>query len=146
MVQQWIKPREDEKLFVDEQARAHEVLRTFQRDAPPPLQNERLDQYERRLTYEVQKYAPNYKDINLYQAEGDAYRLLKKQVYADAQQEARHPTNIPDGELREVVSYDQAGRPSYSYFGKPRVWMSEFAFPAKKLIGIQGDGARFSKP
>jgi hypothetical protein len=53
MVQHWSPPREDEKLFFDEQARAHETLRPFNRHAPPPLQNERLDQYERRLTYDT---------------------------------------------------------------------------------------------
>jgi hypothetical protein len=105
-----------------------------------------LDQYERRLTYEVQKVAPNFKDINLYEAKGDAYKLLKQQAYADAHQEARHPTQIQEGTLREVVSYDQAGRPSYSYFGSPSVWMSAFTAPRKRLVGISTQTERGYRP
>jgi hypothetical protein len=144
MVAQYVKPLPDERLYVEEQARAHEALRPFNRHAPPPLQGEQLDQYERRLTYEVQKVAPNFKDMNLYEARGDAYKLLKQQVYADARQEASSPTQIPEGTLREVVSYDASGRPSYSYFGSPKVWMDMFAAPRKKLAGIM-DNRQFQK-
>jgi hypothetical protein len=112
MVEQWVKPLPEERFYVELQARAEDVLRPFNRHAPPPLQREQLDQYDRRTTYEVQKVAPNFKDVNLYDAKGDAYKVLKEQVFADALQEARRPTQIPEGTLREVVSYDQAGRPS----------------------------------
>jgi hypothetical protein len=133
MTPHWTKPLPEERHYVEEQATAHATLSPFKRAAPPPLQGEQLDQYERRLTYEVQKVAPNFKDINLYDAKGDAFKLLKKQVYDDAKQEARRPTQIPEGTLREVVSYDQAGRPSYTYFGSPKSWMNDFA-PEKKFV------------
>ena len=137
MVANWNKPLPDEKVYVDEQAKAHEALRLFNRNAPPPLQGEQFDQYERRLTYEVQKQSPNYKDINLYEAKGDAYKRLKEQVYADAHKEALHPTQIPAGELREVPRYDHAGRISYEFFGSPKAWMREFCYPAKRVASIR---------
>jgi hypothetical protein len=145
MVAQWTKPLPDERLYVEEQAAAHETLRSFNRQAPPPLQGEQLDQYERRLTYEVQKCAPNFKVLNLHEAKGDAFKLLKKQVYADAQQEARRPTQIPEGTLREVTRYDAAGRPSYTYYGSPSAWLSDFATPRKRLAGIYAPGLNFKK-
>src|ERR1700722_20791985 len=121
MTAHWTKPLPDERFYADLQVEAHQVLSKFPgRQAPPPLQGEQLDQYDRRLTYEMQKVAPNYKDLNLYDVKGDAYKLLKQQIRADAQQEATRPTMIPDGELKEVVSYDQAGRPSYTCYGSPR--------------------------
>jgi hypothetical protein len=134
MTAHWTKPLPEERLYVEEQATAHATLSPFKRAAPPPLQGEQLDQYERRLTYEVQKVAPNFKDINLYDAKGDAFKLLKKQVYADARQEAHHPTQIPDGELREVVNYDQAGRPSYTFHGSPSAWMKNFEPDDKRYV------------
>jgi hypothetical protein len=146
MVEQWTKPIPEERLCIDEQAKAHEALRPFNRQAPPPLQREQLDQYERRLTYEVQKVAPNFKDLNLYEARGDAFKRLKEQVYADARQEARRPTQIPEGTLKEVTNYDQSGRPFYTYFGSPRVWLNDFSSHAKKLAGIYNpDQGKFTK-
>jgi hypothetical protein len=145
MVERWTKPLPDEKYYIDQQVEAHSVLRLHNRQAPPPLQGEQLDQYERRLTYEVQKVAPNFKELNLYETRGDAFKLLKKQVYADAQQEARRPTQIEPGTLKEVTSYDAAGRPSYSYYGSPSAWMSDFAAPRKSLAGIYAPGLDFKK-
>jgi hypothetical protein len=140
MVAQWQKPLAEERFYTDLQVEAEQVLSRFPgRHAPSPLQGEQLDQYERRLTYEMQKVAPNYKDLNLYETRGDAYKLMKEQIKADALKEARHPTQIPDGELREVVSHDQAGRPTYSYFGSPRAWMDNFATPKKMLVGIRSN-------
>jgi hypothetical protein len=144
MVEQWKKPIPEERYYTELQVEAHNVLSPHKRQAPPPLQGEQLDQYERRLTYEVQKYAPNYKELNLYEAKGDAFKLLKKQVYADAQQEARHPTQIPDGELREVTRYDATGRPFYEFAGSPRAWLDNFAAPKKYLASIM-DNRSFHK-
>jgi hypothetical protein len=144
MTAQWTKPLPEERFYAEEQAKAHAVLTPFNRHAPPPLQNEQLDQYERRLTYEVQKYAPNFKDLNLYDAKGDAFKRLKQQVYEDAHQEGRHPTQIPDGELRQVTHYDASGRPFYEYHGSPRAWIDMFAGPKKRLVGIM-DNRNFQK-
>jgi hypothetical protein len=62
--------------------------------------------------------------------------LLEKQIYDDARQEARRPTTVPDGELRQVTRYDASGRPYYDFFGSPRAWRDNFAAPKKRLIGI----------
>jgi len=149
MAQHYTPPIEDEKLFVDLRTEAQPVLRPFHRDAPPPLQNERLGQYDRRLTYEVQKYAPNYKEFDLYEAKGDAYKLLKKQIYEDAMREARAPTNIPEGELREVTRFDQSGRPYSLFFGKCSAWMNQFKPDTVKRVAkirnVDEERGRFTK-
>jgi hypothetical protein len=138
MVAQWNKPLPDERFYSDLQVEAHQILSKFPgRQAPPPLQGEQLDQYDRRLTYEIQKVAPHYKDLNLYETRGDAYKLMKEQIKADALQEARNPTMIPEGTLKEVVSYDAAGRPSYTYFGSPSAWLKDFTGEKRRLVGIR---------
>jgi hypothetical protein len=146
MADRWVKPLPDERLYIDEQAKAHAVLSPFKRQAPPPLQGEQLDQYERRLTYEVQKQSPRFKDYALYDTKGDAFKIIKDQIYADAAAEARHPTMIPEGELREVVRHDNSGRPFLEFFGSPKAWLKDFTTDKKKLVGIRGDGTQFIKP
>ena len=51
--------------------------------------------------------------------------------------EAFHPTDVPDGELREAKGFDQAGRPFFEFFGKPSSWMSQFAGDRRRLAGIR---------
>ena len=111
--------------------------------APPPLERESEAAYRRRLAETLQQHAPNCKDFNIRQSTGTAFDVLERQIKADAQKEALHPTQIPEGTLKETVSYDQAGRPTYSYWGSPRVWMDHFAAPKKMLVGINTPGLNF---
>ena len=112
--------------------------------APPPMERESETAYRRRLAEALQQHAPNCKDFNIRHSTGSAFDVLEKQIKTDAQKEADHPTQIPDGTLKERVTYDQAGRPSYSYFGSPRVWMDTFAPPKKQLVSIM-DNRSFHK-
>jgi hypothetical protein len=80
--------------------------------------------------------------IKIDDARGTAFDLLEKQIFEDARQEAIRPTNIPDGELREVRRYDETGRPFYEFHGKPSSWMSQFMNGTRKrLVGIFSPGA-----
>ena len=112
--------------------------------APPPMERESETAYRSRLAEALQQHAPNCKDFNIRHSTGSAFDVLEKQIKTDAQKEADHPTQIPDGTLKERVTYDQAGRPSYSYFGSPRVWMDTFAPPKKQLVSIM-DNRSFHK-
>jgi hypothetical protein len=107
--------------------------------APPPMERESETAYRRRLAEGLQQHAPNCKDFNIRHSTGSAFDVLEKQIKADAEREAEHPTQIPEGTLKERVTYDQAGRPSYSYYGSPRVWMDTFATPKKFLVGIRAN-------
>jgi hypothetical protein len=127
-----------EHLYTAAQAEAHSVLSMHGRPAPPPLQGESFMRYDRRLTDEVKRYAPNFKDVTL-DAGGATYPILKKQVFADALQEARQPTMIPEGELREVKRVDQSGRPFSEFYGSPRSWLNDFSSPPKRLVGINAN-------
>ena len=112
--------------------------------APPPMERESETAYRRRLAEALQQHAPGCKDFNIRHSTGSAFDVLERQIKADAQREADHPTQIPEGTLKERVTYDQAGRPSYSYFGSPRVWMDTFAPPKKQLVSII-DNRHFQK-
>lgn len=127
---------QDEKINVG--ADYSEIFRAHGRPLPQPMEIENPQAYRRRLAETVQKdLAPNCRDFNIRHSTGTAFDVLERQVRSDALREAHHPTNVPDGQLKEVVKYDASGRPFYTYFGKPSVWLSQFSPPLKRLVGIR---------
>jgi hypothetical protein len=112
--------------------------------APPPMERESESAYRRRLAEALQQHAPNCKDFNIRHSTGSAFDVLEKQIKADAQREALHPTQIPEGELRQITRYDQSGRPFYEFKGSPRAWMDNFAPPKRMVVGIM-DNRHFQK-
>ena len=105
--------------------------------APPPMERENETAYRRRMAETLQQHAPNCKDFNIRHSTGTAFDTLEKQIKADAEREAHHPTQIPEGELRQVTNYDASGRPSYTFHGSPKVWMSAFTSEKKRVVGIR---------
>jgi hypothetical protein len=79
------------------------------RPLPMPLEIESKEAYRRRLAETTQELAPNCRDFNIRHSTGTAFDVLEKQVRADAMREAYHPTNVPEGTLKEVKRYDQEG-------------------------------------
>lgn len=128
-------------------ARYDEALQPFNRSAPRPFPEEMNDQYRRRVLPILQNYAPGMQEVKAYDAHDTAFDLIEKQTFEAAQREAQRPTQIPEGELREVKRYDQAGRVSYEFYGKPSAWMDDFKVGArKKLVGIRTENERGYSP
>lgn len=138
---------EREKNVQEARARLDAALQPFNQSAPRPFIEENRFQYESRTLPLLQKYAPGLEDIRSDDIrEGPAFEHFRNQIHERAAQEARRPTQIPDGELREVVRRDATGRPFFEYFGKPSAWLKDFTANKKKLVGIRGDGTQFIKP
>jgi hypothetical protein len=133
----WHDPTEqDAKVNVG--AEYDPIFRARERPLPMPLEIESPTAYRRRLAETVQKeLAPNCRDFDIRQSTGTAFDVLERQIRADALREALHPTNVPDGELRQVTRRDAAGRPYYEFYGSPRAWLDQFAAPIKRLVGIR---------
>jgi hypothetical protein len=88
--------------------------------------------------YQFCKIMPGMEEVKVHDMRGSAFDMIERQSFEAAQREARSPTNIPEGELKEVKRYDQAGRVSYEFFGKPKVWTDTFnATNKKRLVGIR---------
>jgi hypothetical protein len=124
-----------------QQARAEytELLRPFNRPAPTPSPEEHPDQYRRRVLPIVQSVAPGFGDLKVDDyLRGPNLNYIEKQIQDAARKKALHPTQIPDGELREVTRYDKSGRPFYEFCGRPSSWMNQFTLEAKRrLVGIK---------
>jgi hypothetical protein len=132
----WESSAEREKNLWAAKAKADEALMPFHKAAPRSFTDESHDLYRRRVLPLVQQHAPGYENVKVDDARGTAFDLIEKQIYDAARQEASRPTQIAEGELREVKRMDASGRPFYEYFGKPSSWMSQFAHPKKQLVGV----------
>jgi hypothetical protein len=124
----------------DYRAKLDESLQRHGRWAPRPFIEENLENYQKR-TFPMLREVSRLEPVKADDARGAAFNLILDQTFKAAAAEARQPTHVPEGELREVVNYDAAGRPSYTYWGRPKVWMDQFASPKKQLVGIRSPGA-----
>ena len=137
---------EREREIQDARSKLDEAITPFNIPTPRPFPDEDRDSYRKRTLPLVQRNAPNYQNVKVAEAYGSVFDLLEKQIYDDARREAQHPTNIPDGELRQVVTHDQSGRPIYSYYGKAGTWLSQFATDKRRLMGIRTETQRGYDP
>ena len=139
-------PYADETQLAKLHESADEVLRQHNQFAPRYMEGETVTSYQKRLAGRVQQHAPSMKDINLRESVGTAFSLIEKQIYDEARREAQRPTNIPDGELRQVTKYDATGRPFYEFYGRASTWMDDFSNGTKKrVVGIKQDpNARYT--
>jgi hypothetical protein len=136
----------DPKLMYEAAEQADPILKAQNQSAPRWLQGETHMGYRRRLAEKIQSHAPNCQDFKIGEAQGSAFDVLEKQIYDDARREAQRPTQVPEGELREVRRTDQAGRPFIEFYGKPSVWLSQFHPGSKRVVGIKTQTERGYHP
>jgi hypothetical protein len=131
MIMARLSTAEKTKEVQETREKLQRYLEPFNRDAPAPFIEEDGRHYEDRVISTLQKYAPGYEDVKVDAPYGANRELVVKRIYNAAQQEAHRPTQIPDGELRQVTRRDASGRVSYEFYGSPSAWMDTFAPPDK---------------
>jgi hypothetical protein len=112
------------------------------RGAPTPdfLERENNDHYRKRLMDRARPFvATDLQEVKVDDLYGSALDHYEKRYLESAAAEAQRPTNIPEGQLKRVTKYDQAGRPFYEFYGSPSVWLSDFTGPRERLISIKND-------
>jgi hypothetical protein len=135
----WQSYAEKAKEVQETRAKLQAHLEPFNRDAPTPFTDEDGMQYENRVLPILQKYAPGYENVKVDSLYRETRELVVNQIYNAAAAEAYRPTQIPEGELREVTRRDASGRPYYEYFGSPSSWMKS---TVKKLANIKTETDR----
>jgi hypothetical protein len=130
---------EKEAALQRERAKYQEILEQHGRPSPRPFPDEKPSQYARRALPIVQSIVPGFKDLKIDQYLREPnFKYIESQIFDAARREARNPTNIPDGELRELKKYDDTGRRFYEFRGRPSTWMDQFINGTKKrLVGIK---------
>ena len=142
----YIPEIQKEQEIQDTRSKYDEALQPFNRSAPRPFTEERSDEYRRRVLPILQNYAPGMQDVKVNDAHGTAFDLIEKQTFEAAARESRYPTQVPEGKLKEIQRYDQAGRVSYEFYGKPSVWMSQFSSGKKLVVGVRTQTERGYHP
>jgi len=98
----------EQDAMLQTQARADSVYAKFGLKAPRPMDGETQLAYRRRLANGMKKHSKPWKDIALDGFGADAFANVENQIYADADSASQHPDDLEPGELRPVVSMDQA--------------------------------------
>jgi hypothetical protein len=113
---------------------------------PSYFDHETFDQQRKRLMNKARPLvSEELQKVRTDDVFGTALDHVAQQYFESAAAESVRPTKVPEGTLKEVISYDAAGRPSYTYWGSPRVWMDNFSVPKKLLVGINTPGLSFQK-
>ena len=113
---------------------------THGQTAPPPLSDENVDAYRRRLLRPFLRYSPAFKAVDPYSVTDAAvFDGIEAKVYAGAALAAKSPTNNV-GVLRPCVTRSAAGHTVTEFYGSPSVWMSCFAGSGKavKAFNLRG--------
>ena len=113
--------------------------------APEFLDKEPIDHYRKRLMTKAAPFvAADLQEVKTDHLYGSALDHYEQKYLESAAAEAARPTNVPEGTLKQVTKYDQAGRPFYEYFGSPSAWMNDFSGDKKYLKSIR-DNRSFQK-
>jgi hypothetical protein len=130
------------------QEKWHEkVFRPRNASAPAFLDNEHTDHYRKRMMNKAAPFvAADLQSVKVDDLYGSALDHYEQRYFESAAAEAQRPTNIPQGELREVKKIDASGRPIVEYYGSPSAWMDMFSAPKKKLVGIRTETERGYRP
>lgn len=131
----------DPAAMADAQARADAVYAMHGAQAPRALVGESLLEYRRRLAKGVQAHSPMWRSIDLGSLPEAALDVAAATIYADAVTAARNPVDLPEGQLRPVVTRDATGRQITSFYGEPAAWMRDFTSTRRRLVGIN-NGSR----
>lgn len=114
--------------MLEQQAHADEVFSQLGERAPPPLVNETLSTYRRRLLRKLSPYSDSLKDIKWEAINDDvALKELESKVYADAVHHANNPASIPAGILMPLTERTPTGHTITRYRGDSSAWMLPMA-------------------
>jgi hypothetical protein len=108
------------------------------RPTPRYLDTDNNDHFRKRLMEAARPLvAADLQNVKTQDLYGSALDHYEQQYLESARSEAQRPTNVPEGELRQVTKRDATGRPFYEFYGSTGSWMKHFGQDKKKLVGIQ---------
>lgn len=135
------KDDDDEDKRLSAQAKADSAYAALGSAAPRALRGEPLMSYRRRLAHGLQSHSKAWKDIDLKILPTDAFNVAEAQIFADSIEDSKHPSDLGDGQLREIVRADSTGRRITEFVGEPRAWMAQFGCNRRVVTGIS-NGSR----
>jgi hypothetical protein len=108
------------------------------RPTPTYLDTDNPDHYTKMLMDAARSLVPkDMQEVEVKDLYGSALKHYRQRFFDSARDEAQRPTNIPEGELRQVTKHDAGGRPFYEFYGSAGAWMKDFGQDKKRLAGIR---------
>jgi hypothetical protein len=102
--------------------------------APAPLPNETRFSYRRRLASGLQRFSDDWRQSDLYRLGTDAMQAAEQAIIADTNAVcADFTVGNADGSLRPIKRRTSAGHKVTEFAGDPRVWLNQFAGPARAV-------------
>jgi hypothetical protein len=115
------------------------------RPTPRYLDTDNPDHFRKRMMEAARSLvSEELQKVRTQDLYGSALDHYESEYLKSAKAEAQRPTNIPEGELRQVTKTDATGRPFYEFYGSAGAWLKDFTMPRKKLVGIK-DNRQFQK-
>jgi hypothetical protein len=97
------------------------------RPTPRYLDTDNNDHFRKRLMDAARPLvSADLQNVKIDDLYGSALDHFEQQYLKSARAEAQRPSNVPEGELRQVTKYDVTGRPYYEFFGSSKAWMNDF--------------------
>lgn len=134
-----MRPRSDDEhaAFADAQARADSVFQGFGKQAPRPLEGETLINYRKRLATHLKPHSATWKSVKFSQLPEEAFGIAEAQVYSDAAIAAASPSDLDEGELREVSRTDpRTGMKTNVFYGK-NSFVKAMGRPARRVASFR---------
>ena len=95
--------------FVNAQSAADEVYNAFGKRAPYPLTGESVFEYRRRLAHNLKDHSAKWKDTDVLALDSlPIFTNVEKDIFADSIKAAKNPSDLGEGELREIPRIDSA--------------------------------------
>lgn len=127
---------DDEAAYSDAQARADEVYSAFGKRAPKAQLGESLAGYRKRLITGLKQHSPEWKDVKLSDVPSTMIDMAERRVYADALVAAQNPTDLGEGEMRQVVKVDpMTGMRRIMFYGKES-FIKDFSRPGRRVAAF----------
>jgi hypothetical protein len=129
---------EQRRAVAEAQRRAGEVYATLSQSAPLPRASETALSYRARVINDLKKFAPSgWQEVDARELVRGPISVMEKEVYAAAVKRGldfSYKGNLPPGQLRERVVYDEVGRPTTYFHGAFSDWANAFSSPSVAAV------------
>lgn len=129
---------EERRKVIAAQERADSVFQAHGDRAPIPLPGEDSATYRHRVVGKLKTHSPNWKGVDLTAAfadsTGEAFAIAETQIYADAVEASRNPSDLPEFDLREVARTDSQTGHRITEFRGRRTFISALKPPVSMSV------------
>lgn len=120
-------PEMDRSALAAIQSKADSVHIQLGARAEPPMVGESPDSYRRRMARSIQSLSPRWKDTKLDALAEDVFSNIEVDIYKDALESAKTPSNLTAGSIRAVEKIGPGGHKITDFVGNGAHFIKAFS-------------------